>query len=197
MKNKAALRWANISGAVLSNEPWLITKTSVRSQVKTNWMSFLTLSLPRIIKFPSSLTRNFASHSMENFAFRSVLTTSLIHFVAQNVLFELGSERVTAPLVTVTEDIICYFCYTIVPEQGPVRPFFFSVVWTLSNKRSLHPNSITHLSRLHSHALSDLVWMAGLSGDYCGKDGFEQDYVSRNCCTVFRFELEWGWQLRR
>ena len=57
--------------------------------------------------FPCSLTRSITSHSMENLAFHSlrrwqmiilpILTTSLIHISLkgwENVLFELGSERV-------------------------------------------------------------------------------------------------------
>ena len=71
----------------------------------------LTLSLPRVInfEFPCSLPRNMTSHSMKNLAFHSllrgkiiilpILTTSLIHFSLNgwdNVLFELGSERVNS-----------------------------------------------------------------------------------------------------
>ena len=65
----------------------------------------LTLSLLRMInfKFPLQphLTRNITSHSMKNLAFHSLprlkMFTSLIHYSLkgwENVLFELGSERV-------------------------------------------------------------------------------------------------------
>ena len=60
-----------------------------------------------ISNFPCSLTSNITSHSMENLAFHSllrwkmivlpILTTSLIHFFErwwENVLFELGTERI-------------------------------------------------------------------------------------------------------
>ena len=59
-----------------------------------------TLSLPRVINFPCSLTRNITSQSMMNLAFHSllpILTTLHIHFSFkgwENVLFELGIERV-------------------------------------------------------------------------------------------------------
>ena len=49
-----------------------------------------------MLNFPSNLTRNISSHSMENLIITlPFLTTSLIHFsfkVWENVLFELGSE---------------------------------------------------------------------------------------------------------
>ena len=67
-----------------------------------------------ISNFSCSLTRNIASHSMENLAFQSllrwrmiiilpILTTSLIQLCLkgrENVLFELGNERVDSEVIS-------------------------------------------------------------------------------------------------
>ena len=60
----------------------------------------LTLSFPTVAisNFPCSLTRNTKSHSMKNLAFHSSRCIVVIHFSLkcwENVLFELGSERVS------------------------------------------------------------------------------------------------------
>ena len=73
----------------------------------TNSTQVKTPKSDQISNFPCSLTRSITSHSMKNVAFHSllgwkmiilaILTTSLIHSSLkgwENVLFELGSERV-------------------------------------------------------------------------------------------------------
>ena len=70
------------------NVSFVVDRTFMNCAWTTRWTlmdrswtfmdSSLTLSLPRVINFPCSLTRNIASHSMKNLAFYSLVRWKMI-----------------------------------------------------------------------------------------------------------------------